>query len=164
MTDNAPETFQFTPENEQRFLALLPRYPTREAAMIPALWIVQEQETWLPPAGIQHVADRLDLPLSKILGVATFYTMFKLEKGATWNIQVCQTVCCWLRGSEKFISHAEKKLGIKAGETTPDGKFSLHRVECLACCHTAPVVQVNKLDFNESMTIETFDKLIDSLK
>jgi len=164
MTDNAPETFSFSEENEQKFKGLLPCYPTAEAAMIPALWIVQEQEGHLPENALAHVATRLDLPLSKVLGVATFYTMFKLEPGATYDINICQTICCWLRGSEDLIRHAEEKLGIKVGETTPDGKFCLKRVECLASCGTPPVVQVNTRDYLESATFEAFDQLIDGLK
>lgn len=164
MTEQQPDTFRFNEANEQRFKDLIPRYPTREAAMIPALWLVQGQEGYLPEAGMAHVAERLELPISKVLGVATFYTMFKLEKGATYDIQICQTLCCWLRGSEDLIRHAEQKLGIKAGETTPDGKFCLKRVECLASCGTPPVLQVNKRDYLEGVSFEAFDQLIDSLK
>lgn len=164
MSENAAAAFKFNEENERKFQDLLPRYPTREAVMIPALWLVQDQEGYLPEAGMHHVADRLELPISKVLGVATFYTMFKLEKGAAYDIQICQTICCWLRGSEALLAHAEKKLGIKAGETTPDGKFCLKRVECLASCGTPPVVQVNKRDFVEGVSFEAFDQLIDSLK
>ena len=164
MSNTAPDSFRFNEENEQKFLKLLPAYPTAEAAMIPALWLVQDQEGFLPEPGMEHVAARLELPVSKVLGVATFYTMFKLQPGATYDIQICQTVCCWLRGSEELIKHAEAKLGIKVGETTPDGKFCLKRVECLASCGTPPVVQVNKRDYLESASFEAFDQLIDSLK
>lgn len=156
--------FQFNQASEARFVDLLTRYPNTEAALIPALWVVQDQEGWVSEPAMEYLATRLDLPISKVLGVATFYTMFKLEKGAAYDVAICHNISCWLNGSEDLLKHACKRLGIKVGETTSDGKIALKRVECLASCGTAPVVQVNKDDFVESMTPEKFDRLIDSLK
>jgi len=92
-------------------------------------------------------------------GAVTFYTMFKQRPSGRYHVQVCTTLSCMLRGSDELLEHIEKKLGIRAGETTPDGKFSLVRVECLGSCGTAPMLQLND-DYHEDLTPEAVDRLL----
>ena len=95
-------------------------------------------------------------------GAITFYTMYKQRPMGKYHIQVCTTLSCMLRGSDNLFEHLETKLGIKAGEVTPDGKFSLVRVECLGSCGTAPMFQLND-DFHEDLTLDKVDELLDGL-
>ena len=108
------------------------------------------------------MATLLDLPPAKVLHVATFYTMFNKRPVGKYHIQVCTTLSCMLRGSDDLVDHLKKKLGIEVGETTPDGKFSLVRVECLGSCGTAPMFQLND-DYHEDLTIEQVDQILDGL-
>lgn len=158
------EKISFTAENEARFQKILPHYPTKEAALIPSLHIALEQFGYLSSNVMEYIADKLELPPSKVLAVSSFYTMLHRDQHGKYNIQVCRTLPCALAGSESIISHLEKKLGIKAGETTPDGKFTLSKVECLASCGSAPVLQVNTGCYHENLTTEKLDELIDHLR
>jgi len=97
-----------------------------------------------------------------VLGVASFYTMFKKEPTGRYLIQVCSTLSCSLMGAQSVVDYLERKLDIKCGGTTPDGKFSLVKVECLASCGTAPVMQIND-DYYESLTEEKIDRILESL-
>jgi NADH-quinone oxidoreductase subunit E len=94
--------------------------------------------------------------------VVTFYTMFKQQPSGKYHIQICTTLSCMLRGSDELLKHLEQKLGIKAGQTTPDGKFSIVRVECLGACGYAPMFQLND-DYYENLSLEKVDRLLESL-
>ena len=158
-----PGKIAFNEANEKRFQKLLPHYPNREAAMIPALHLALQQFGYVSRDVMAYVAERLEVPLSKVLAVASFYTMLNLEPVGRYHIQVCRTLSCALRGSEEILAHLEKRLGIKVGETTPDGKFTLSTVECLASCGTGPVVQINNDEYVESVTPEKIDAILDQL-
>ncbi len=162
-TSDKPAKIAFSEENERRFQRLLPHYPNREAAMIPALHLLLEQYGFVSREVMAYVAERLEVPLSKVLAVASFYTMLNMERVGRYHIQVCRTLSCALRGSEEILAHLEKRLGIKAGETTPDGKFTLSTVECLASCGTGPVLQINRDQYEESLTVEKIDAILDRL-
>lgn len=138
--------------------------PQRRARLLAALYIAQEQYGWLSPEAIQRVADRLNLSIGQVHSTASFYTMFKLEPRGKYHIQVCEGLSCYLvGGAEPIIDHVSKRLHIKAGETTLDGKFSLEIVQCLASCGTAPALRVND-ELHEHMTTESIDALIERLK
>ena len=138
------------------------RYPQPKAAVLPVLWEVQKAKGWVPLEAEDWVATRLGVSAAHVHGCVTFYTMYKQHPSGRHHIQVCTTLSCMLRGSDELMKHLEKKLGIKAGETTPDGKFSLVRVECLGSCGTAPMFQLND-DYHENLTLEKVDRLLDGL-
>ncbi len=136
------------------------QFPTEQALLLPLLHEIQEEHGWLSIDSMKAAGEFLNLPLSKVREVASFYTMYKLEPCGKVDVQICTNISCWLNGSDKLVSCAEKKLGIKTGETTKDGKFTLSQVECLASCGTAPVVQMNQ-DYFENISTEEFSKLLD---
>lgn len=156
-------SFSLTPERERELAEILTRYPTKMAACIPALHLCQEQHGYIDHDVITWVANRLDLSPAHVKGVVTFYTLFNQKKVGKHQIWVCRTLPCALRGAGDLLAHCEKRLGIKAGETTPDGKITLRTAECLASCGTAPMMQVDK-DYYENLTPAEVDKILDRLK
>lgn len=147
---------------EKRVDAIVAKYPQPKAALLPVLWEVQKAKGSIDLHAEEWVAKRLGVAASHVHGCVTFYTMYKPQPSGTYHIQLCTTLSCMLRGSDDLLAHLEKKLGIKNGETTPDGKFSLVRVECLGSCGTAPMFQLND-DYHENLTIESVDRLLASL-
>ncbi len=154
---------RFSPKAKKRIKEIRGRYPDPGAAALPALWLAQGEFGWISPEVCRAVAEELGLVPSRVLGVATFYTMFKKKATGRHLIQVCSTLSCSLMGAGHIVRHLEEKLGIKCGETTPDGKFSLMKVECLASCGTAPMMQVND-DYHESLTEEKIDRILEGLE
>ena len=161
---NATDKYEFTPDMEKKFQWLLTRYPHKDAVLLPVMHLIQDEIGWLTPTSIEYLAKRLDLSPARVREVASFYSIFRLNKKGQYVLQVCQTISCYLRGSDELIEHIKKRLNIKENETTPDGKFTIERVECLASCGTAPVLQVNGWDFHEELTIEKVDRIIDGLQ
>ena len=139
------------------------RYPNERALTLPALWAAQEHYGWISGETMKEIAEYLHVPYGHVYGVASFYTMFNKKSVGKYHLQVCTNVSCQLLGARDIAEHLAKKLGIRPGETTPDGKFTLTEVECLGSCGTAPVVQVND-DYHENLTIEKLDKLLNGLK
>jgi NADH-quinone oxidoreductase E subunit len=160
-----PSSFEFTAGNLDKAKAVIAKYPPgRQASgVIPLLYIVQEQVRWVPRAAMDYVAGLLDMPPIRVYEVATFYTMFNLTPVGTWQLQVCTTTPCWLRGSEEVMDTCKRKLGIGVGGTTADGKFSLSEVECLGACVNAPIIQLNNGDFYEDLNGERTEALIEAL-
>lgn len=134
----------FNDASNARIKKLLSRYPNKMAATLPVLWIAQEQFGYVSEEAMDLVAETLDLPKSHVYGVATFYTMYYKDPVGKHHVQVCTNVSCMLRGAYQVLERFEKELGVKAGETSADGNWTLSEVECLAACGTAPCVQVNK--------------------
>jgi len=156
----AAEELRFSERGEARFQELLKRYPTRQPMVIPALYLAQEEFGYVSIRAMEYVAKRLELPPSKVLNVATFYTMFNRHPVGKHQINVCTGPPCYLRGSDEIVAQLEKRLGIKVGQTTPDRQFTLGRSECLASCGTAPMLECNGV-YHENLTPEALDKLID---
>jgi NADH-quinone oxidoreductase subunit E len=152
----------FGTEFEKTVNTIVERYPHKKAALLPVLWECQRENGWISPAVETWVADRLGVSAAHVHGAVTFYTMYKQRPSGKYHIQVCTTVSCMLRGSDDLVEHLKKKLGIGEGEVTPDGKFSLVRVECLGSCGTAPMFQLND-DYHEDLTVEKIDQLLDGL-
>lgn len=156
----------FTADEQKKFDAgiaeLLSHYPPERklAAMLPALRLLQSLKTWLPPEGIQLVAQRLETTVEAAYEVATFYVMFHTKKPGTYVIDVCTNLACALRGAEGMLAYLEQKLATKAGENTP--KYFLRETECLASCGTAPCMQVNE-DHHENLTKAKVDALLEKL-
>ncbi len=149
-------------EFERAVDAIVARYPAPKAALLPVLWEVQKRAGYVPLEAEAWVAERLGVSPAHIHGCVTFYTMFKQRPSGRYHIQVCTTLSCMLRGSDELLAHLERRLGIRAGETTPDGRFSLVRVECLGSCGTAPMFQLND-DYHEDLSVEKVDRLLASL-
>jgi NADH-quinone oxidoreductase E subunit len=157
-------SYKFSENTEERFQWLLTRYPKKDAVLLPLLHLVQEEHGWLSPEAIDYVGSRMGLSSGRIREVASFYSMFKLNKKGQYVLQVCHNLSCYLAGSDELLKTLEDKLGIKCGETTADGKFTVERVECLASCSTAPMMQVNRWDYHECLTSESLTKIVDDLK
>ncbi len=154
--------FPLSPEGEKRIDHLLNRYPERRSALLQVLHVVQDEHGgYLDMDCIKYVARLFGLPPAEVYSVASFYTMYNLRPVGKYLIQVCTNIACSVNGAEEIVSHIEKKLGIKRGETTPDGKFTLITVECLGSCGTAPAMMVNK-DYYEQLTPEKVDKVLEA--
>lgn len=156
-------TFEFTQENKAKFDEILKRYPVKRAAMLPGLWLIQEQETWISPEAMAYLANLLELHPAKVYEVVTFYTMFNDKKIGKYHIQLCRTLPCQLAGCENISKLIQEKLNIKVGETTSDGKFTLTEVECLGSCGTGPMFQLND-DYHENLNAEKVNQILDSLE
>ncbi len=158
-------SFEFSKEMEARFTKALEKYPTehKKAALIPALYLVQEQHGYLTIEGMKYIADRLGISASEVLNTATFYTLLRMEPHGRFHLQVCTNVSCFLRGSDDLIRLIREKCGIGPGEMSDDRRFSCEEVQCLAACGTAPVVQVN-WDYHEDLSTKSFSSLLDTLQ
>ncbi len=158
----------FNAEQQARFDAamarLLERYPPdhKSAAMLPALRLVQELQGWVSPEGMDLVAERLGVSPARAREVATFYVMYHTAPAGRHAVDVCTNVSCCLRGGEKVLAYLEKKLGIRAGQTTSDKRITLREVECLASCGTAPVMQVDEA-YVEELTPAKVDQALAAL-
>jgi NADH-quinone oxidoreductase E subunit len=153
----------FDPEFQKNVDEIVAKYPQPKAALLPVLWEVQKAKGSIDLESEEWVASRLGVAPSHVHGCVTFYTMYKQRPSGRHHIQVCTTLSCMLRGSDELMEHLERRLGIKAGETTADGKFSLVRVECLGSCGTAPMFQLND-DYHENLTIDAVDRLLAGLE
>lgn len=156
-------SFEFNEHNLNKFEALLNRYPEKQAAMLPVLWLAQEQNGWISPEVMKYVGAKLEVSPSKVYEVVTFYTMFHQEPIGKYHFQVCRTLSCQLCGSENITKLLENRLGIQKGQTSQDGRYTLSEVECLGSCGTAPMLQLND-DYHENLTAEKLNALIDSLE
>ena len=141
----------------------LSHYPNRRSATLPLLWIAQRQWGWVPPEALRLVARTVELPETEVFGIATFYTMINLAPMGTYHLQVCCTLSCSLMGADRLFRHLSRRLGIGHGETTPDGRFTLRRVECLAACGGGPCLQVNEEKFHEHLDEAAVDRLLETL-
>lgn len=150
-------------ERKRQFDGLVARYPEKRSALIPILHEVQAEVGYLSPAAIEWIARYLGLSPADVMSVASFYDMLNLEPVGKHMIYVCQNLSCALLGAERLIQHLESKLGIRMGETTPDGLITLKRMECLASCGTAPAIQVDGI-FYERMTAQKLDDLLEKLR
>jgi NADH-quinone oxidoreductase subunit E len=159
---SAGEPRPFPPEALTRIEEILKRYPTRQAALLPVLWVAQETFGWISKESAEEVARILDLPPSHVDGVLTFYTMYNLHPVGTHLVQVCTSISCHLAGAEDLIEHCRKRLGIGLEETTQDGKFTMIEVECIAGCDRAPSMMVNDR-YYEPMDTKKLDGLLDQL-
>jgi len=145
---------------KQRMRDLAARYPVARSAIMPALYIAQQEEGYITQDALQAVAETIGLTVDDVESVATFYTMYYQQLPGKKVIKVCTSISCYLRGCDAVVNHLEKRLGIKRGETSADGNYTFMTVECLASCGTAPVMQVND-EFVEKITLEMVDALVD---
>lgn len=151
-----------SPESQEKIKQLFTRYPTKRAVMLPALHLVSKEFPSLTDEVCQAIADLLEVPMVDVKGVATFYTMFPVQPRGTYYLQVCASLSCSLNGARRCIRYLEETLGIKAGETTSDGRFTLRGIECLAACDRAPMMFVNETMYTH-LTDEKLDQLLREL-
>ena len=162
--------FAWTDENARKAKEIVAQYPDgrQQSASIPLLDLAQRQvgaatntQGWLPLPVMEYVAAELDMPIIRVLEVATFYTMFNLAPVGRFHVQVCGTTPCMLRGSDDLLDACYKR-GLEKGHTTEDGLFTLSEVECLGACANAPMVQIND-DNYEDLTGDTMGAILDAL-
>lgn len=160
---------RFSDETLQKAQEIIKRYPEgrEKSALLPLLHLAQNEWNWLSVPAMDYVASLLNIQPIEVYEVATFYTMFQLEPVGKYVLEVCRTGPCCLRGAEQTLEYIENKLGIKINETTPDGRFTIRTVECLAACGGAPVLQVRlKTEggihkYYENLTPDKIDELVD---
>ena len=142
--------------------AILKKYPTKKAALLPSLYVIQEEHGWVPREGMRDVADYLELARADVEGVATFYTMYNKTPVGKYHVEVCHNIVCMAVGADQLIDHIGAKLGVDAGETTTDKKFTLNAAECLGACANAPCMQIGDV-YYEDLTFEKTDRILDEL-
>jgi len=162
--------FAWTPANAEQASQIIARYPPgrQRSAVMPLLFLAQEQvgaetgtQGWLPIPVMEFIAAQLDMPVIRVLEVASFYMMYNLAPVGRFHVQVCGTTPCMLRGSDDIMAACYKR-GMKKGHTTPDGLWTLSEVECMGNCATAPMVQINNANY-EDLTPERLDVVLDAL-
>lgn len=154
---------EFSPEARKRFEGIVGRYPKKEAALIPVLYLAQQEFGHLSGEAIEYVGEIMGIPASRVYGVVTFYTMLHMRPVGRHHIQVCRTLPCALAGAEKITAFIKAKLGVEVGQTSADGKFTLSEVECLASCGTAPMMQIDD-DYYENLSEQRVAEILKALK
>ncbi|MGA1465161.1 MAG: NADH-quinone oxidoreductase subunit NuoE [Balneolaceae bacterium] len=157
-------TYEFTKEDLDRIESIKKEYPEVKATTLQVLWVAQDRFGHVDADVQRLVAATLELPEAHVHGVASFYTQYYKQKMGKHVLDVCTCLSCQLCGGYDILNHLEKKLGIKAGETTKDGMFSLQQVECLGACGYAPMLQVTNGEFVNHLTEEKVDQLLEKLR
>jgi NADH-quinone oxidoreductase subunit E len=154
---------RLSPDNLALAREIIGRYPRPKSALIPLLHLAQEQDGYVTEEAMEHIAELVGCTPAEVLGTCSFYEMFKLEPVGRYLVNICTNISCQLLGGEELLHHAEQRLGITAGQTTPDGLFTLEDVECIAACTEAPCLQVN-YRYVHSVSVEDLDRLLDDLR
>jgi NADH-quinone oxidoreductase E subunit len=164
LEDEGP-AFAYSPENRARLDTILTRYPAdrKRSAVLPALYLVQQQQGYITANGIRAVAEALAITRADVEDVVSYYTMFYRKPVGTYVLNVCRTLSCAINGAERVTEALVHTLGIKPGETDATGTFTLMEVECLGACDRAPVIMVNDT-WHECQKPEDVGKLIDDLR
>lgn len=155
--------FKFTEENLARVNEVRKKYPTSLAAVMPVVYIAQEQNGFVSNEVMAEIASVLGIDKVNVLSVVTFYTMYHTKQMGKYHVQVCTNVSCMLRGAYDIWEQVKNKLGIQHMEVSSDNKFSLEEVECMGACGYAPMIAVNE-DYYENLTKEKVEEILDSLK
>ena len=147
------------------FEKLRARFPEGFASsmVLPCLRRIQEDRGYVADSDIEELAVFLGVPQIQIEEVLSFYTQFRRKPIGRWHLQFCHNVSCSMNGAENVLAHVERQLGIKPGQTTPDGRYTLSTVECLGSCGTAPMMMVND-GYHENLTLTKLDELLQGLK
>ena len=161
MSSNGSSKEKFNFENMEKVKRILSQYPDTKSATLPLLHLAQSENLYISGAVINTVADLVDCHPAVVMDCVSFYTMLYTKPQGRHIIQVCQTLSCSLNGADALVDHVTDKYGIKPGETTEDGRFTLMKVECLGSCGTAPVVQINK-EYHESLSQKLIDELLET--
>ena len=164
LEDDGPP-FVYTDENRARFDEIVKRYPSdrRRSAVLPALYLMQNQQGYVTANGIRHVAELLGITRADVEDVVSYYTMFYTRPTGTFVLSVCRTLSCALNGAERVTEAICERLNIEPGQTDGSGTFTLIEVECLGACDRAPVIMVNDA-WQENQSPESVGRLLDDLK
>jgi NADH-quinone oxidoreductase subunit E len=159
------EPFAYTAENQAKFDEIVTHYPPdqRKSAILYALYLVQQQQGYITGAALRHVAEQSRCTAADVEDVVSYYTMFYTKPVGKYVLNVCRTLSCALLGAERVTEELSEKLGIKPGQTTADGMFSLVEVECLGACDRAPVVMVND-DWHERLSPDQAGQFVDDIR
>jgi NADH-quinone oxidoreductase E subunit len=155
--------YEFTKEDLEEIERIKAKFPEVKPATLPVLWVAQNRFGHVEPEVQRLVADTLGLPEAHVHGVATFYTQYYKEKKGKYVLDVCTCLSCQLCGGYDILHYLEDKLGIKKGETTGDGKFTLNEVECLGACGYAPMLQITNDRYVNHLTKEKVDNMLEKL-
>ena len=153
---------EFPPEARERIDRILARYPTKQAALLPVLWVAQETWGWVSREAAEEVARLLELTPAHVSGVLTFYTMYNLRPVGRHLLQFCTSISCHIAGADQLLDHCRSRLGIDLGQTTADGRFTMVEVECIAGCDRAPSMMINDA-YHEPMDAARLDALLNDL-
>lgn len=148
---------------KDKIAAIISRYAEKRGALLPLLWLAQEEQGHVSEEAMKEIAGLLDLTPPQVFETVTFYTMYNRRPIGKYHIQVCRSLMCALVGTENLLGWIHAKLGITTGQTTPDGFFTLSQVECLGSCGTGPMMQVND-DYYERLTQDKLNRILDDLK
>jgi NADH-quinone oxidoreductase subunit E len=142
---------------------VLPRYPTRQAATLPTLQMIQHEYGWVPHQAVEEAAAFMGLPTATVLDTASFYEEIWLRPKGKYLIMLCRSLTCELVGQPELLAALRETLGIEEGQTTSDGKFTLMTAECLGSCGTAPAALVNE-KLHENLTVQNFTRVLEGLE
>ena len=159
MSEKQVPVFNGTKEQEAKLMEVIAKHKESRGALIPVLHEAQEIYGYLPIEVQTMIAEGLDVPLSKVYGVVTFYAQFSLYPKGKYNIAVCLGTACYVKGSGDIIEKFKQRLGIEVGECTPDGKFSIEATRCIGACGLAPVLTVND-DVYGRLTVDDVDDIL----
>jgi len=160
--ESAGAPAKFPLEARQRIDRILARYPTKQAALLPVLWVAQETWGWISREASEEVARILELSPAHVSGVLTFYTMYNLRPVGRHLLQFCTSISCHIAGAGRLLDHCRSRLGIELGQTTGDGRFTMVEVECIAGCDRAPSMMINDT-YHEPMDEARLDALLGQL-
>ncbi len=158
------EQLVFTAEEKAEVARCIAQYPAAEGAVMHALWLAQEKFGYLPPEVLRLVASELNMHYAQVYGVATFYTQYYKKKVGTYVLDVCTCFTCQFCGGYDMLEYLQRKLGVEAGQTTADGRFTVKEVECLGACGTAPMLQVTNGPYVHNITPAKIDQLVEDLE
>ncbi|MFR0823696.1 MAG: NADH-quinone oxidoreductase subunit NuoE [Clostridia bacterium] len=139
---------------------ILQNYPTQKDRLIAVLNDIQEKYGYIPKQAQIEISEYFNIPMAEIYGVITFYSRFTLQPKGKYNLSICLGTACFVKGSQSLLDRAKERLGIGAGEVTPDGKFSIDEVRCVGACGLAPVFMVNEEVYGKA-TVKQLDEVID---
>lgn len=148
---------------EEKLDQIIGKYVGERGALIQLLLEIQREINWIPREAIKKISEKLKIPMSEVYRTASFYTALSLEPRGKYLVRVCEGTACYVRGAQRILDAAEKAIGIKAGETTNDLKFTLQTVNCLGCCALGPVVEINGKYYG-LLTPKKLETIVSNLK
>ena len=167
LSKQAEQAFSLAERYADEVKSILAKYPAekKRAAVMPLLYLAQRQNGYVTKQAMQEIAAMLEITPTEVAGIVGFYTLYHEEPAGKYRIQVCTDLPCALRGADRFLENLCENLGIKVGETTPDGLVTVEAVMCLAGCDKAPIIQVQTgdgLEYHEDQTVESALALVES--
>ena len=155
-------SLKLSPQSLKRVKEVMTHYPNKQAALLPILQIVQEEKGYVPEEMEADIAETVEVPVVRVREVITFYTLYNRQPVGKYHVQMCRTISCTLCGHRELLKYMKEKLGVEAGQTSPDGKYTLNVVECLAACEMAPAMQINEKYYG-NLSVERIDEILANL-